>query len=67
MSTLNAANSITGNLVQTLFDGQKAMTEQAMKQVSLNMQAQVMLQQQQTAMEAVAMMTGVGTKIDTVV
>ena len=67
MSMMNAANSINANLVQTLFDGQKAMTDMAMKQVSVNMQAQVALQQQQTTMQTVAMMTGVGTKIDTVV
>jgi len=67
MSMLKAANSINADLVQTLYDGQKAMVDQAMKQVSVNTQAQVALQQQQTAMQAVAMMTGVGTKIDTVV
>jgi len=64
---LNAANNIQANLTQILFDGQKAITDQAMKQVSVNMQAQVALQQQQTALEAVAMMTGLGTKVDTVV
>ena len=67
MNALNAANDITANLAQVIYGGQQAMTEQAMKQVSANAQAQVMLQQQQTAMEAVAMMTGIGTKIDTVV
>lgn len=63
---LNAANNIQANLVKTLFDGQKAITDQALKEISVNMQAKVALQQQQTAMSVVAMMTGVGTKIDTV-
>ena len=63
----NEVNSLTGNLVQTLFEGQKAMTDQAMKQISVNMQAQVDLQQQQTALQTVAMMTGIGTQLDTTV
>lgn len=67
MSMLNAANGIQANLAQVLFDGQKAVSDQAMRQVQANMQAKVTLQQQQTAMETVAMMTGIGTKIDTVV
>jgi len=67
MSMLNAANGIQANLAQILFDGQKAVTDQALKQVQVNAQAQVALQQQQTAMATVAMMTGVGTKVDTVV
>ncbi len=67
MNTLNAANSIPGDLMQTLFNGQKAVTDLAMKQVAVGLEAQVALQQQQTAMQAVAMMTGIGTKVDTVV
>lgn len=66
MNTLNTANGIQSDLVQTLFSGQKAMTDQAMKQVAVGMQAKVDLQEQETAMQAVAMMTGVGTRIDTV-
>ena len=67
MSTINTANSIPADLIQTLFNGQQAMTDQAMKQVQVTMQAEVALQQQATAMEAVAMMTGIGTKVNTVV
>jgi len=66
MSMVNTANSIQSNLVQVLFDGQKAITEQAMKQVKLGAEMQVAMQQQQTALSAVAMMTGIGSKIDTV-
>ena len=66
MNTLNAANSIPADLTQALLNGQKALTDQAMKQVAVGLEAQVALQQQQTTMQAVAMMTGVGTKIDTV-
>jgi len=67
MSMINTANSIPSDLIQTLFDGQQAMTDLAMKQVQVSAQAEVQLQQQATALEAVAMMTGIGTKIDTVV
>ena len=67
MSMINTANSIPSDLIQTLFDGQQAMTDLAMKQVQVAAQAEVQLQQQATAMEAVAMMTGIGTKVDTVV
>ena len=67
MGMLKAANDINSGLVQILFEGQKAMSDLAMKQTAVNMQAQISLQQQQTAMQTVAMMTGVGTKIDTVV
>ncbi len=66
MNTLNTANNIQTDLVQTLFDGQKAMMDLAMKQTAVNMQAQVQMQQQAAALEAVAMMTGIGTRIDTV-
>lgn len=67
MIMLNEANGIQANLAQILFDGQKAVTDQAMNQIKVQAQAQVTLQQQQTAMATVAMMTGIGAKIDTVV
>lgn len=67
MIMLNEANGIQANLAQILFDGQKAVTDQAMNQIKVQAQAQVALQQQQTAMATVAMMTGIGAKIDTVV
>lgn len=67
MSMLKAANDLNAGLIQTLYEGQKAMTDLALKQTAVNMQAQLSLQQSQTAMEAVAMMTGIGTKVDTVV
>ena len=63
---LNTANSVPGDLVQTLLGGLTAQTEQAMKVAAVQMEAQVKLQEQATAMEVVAMMTGVGTKINTV-
>lgn len=66
MNTLNAANNIQTDLVQTLFNGQKAMTDLAMKQTAVNMQAQTQMEQQSTALQAVAMMTGIGTQLDTV-
>lgn len=64
---LNAANNIQADLTRMLFDGQKAIVDQAMKQVGVNLEMQAALQQQQTALSAVAMMTGLGTKVDTVV
>lgn len=67
MSMVNTANGIQANLAQVLFDGQKAVTDQAMRQVQANMQVKATLQQQQTTMATVAMMTGIGTKVDTVV
>ena len=67
MSISQTANNITGNLAQILFDGQKAMSDMAMKQVQASAQMQVTAQQQEVALDAVAMMTGVGSKIDTYV
>ncbi|MDR2300791.1 MAG: hypothetical protein LBF38_01960 [Deltaproteobacteria bacterium] len=56
--------SLAGNLVQTLMDGQKAQTELALKTIELAAQQQLAVQQQQTALLAVAMITGVGSKLD---
>ena len=67
MSVFNTANSIPGDLTRVLFEGQKAITDQAMKQVKVGAEMKVALNQQQTALSVVAMMTGVGTKVDTVV
>ena len=66
IGTFNAANSMPGDLVQTLLGGLSALPEQAMKVAAVQMEAQVKLQEQATAMGVVAMMTGVGTKINTV-
>ncbi len=65
MSMLNTANSIPGDLTKVLFQGHQAITDQAIKQVKLGAEIKASLQQQQTALSAVAMMTGLGTKVDT--
>jgi hypothetical protein len=66
IGTFNTANSLPGDLVKTLMEGVTAQTEQALKVASVQMEAQVKLQEQATAMGVVAMMTGVGTRLDTV-
>jgi hypothetical protein len=63
---LNTANSIPGDLVKSLLGGLTALPEQAMKTAAVQMEAQTKLQEQATAMEVGAMMTGVGSRIDTV-
>jgi hypothetical protein len=56
--------SFTGNLVQTLMDSQKAQTELVMKTIEVAAKQQMAIQQQQTALLAVALLTGVGTRIN---
>jgi hypothetical protein len=56
--------SLAGNLVQTLMDSQKAQTELVMKTIEVAARQQMAVQQQQTALLAVALLTGVGTKLD---
>jgi hypothetical protein len=63
---LNTANNIPGDLVQSLFGGLQALPEQALKTAAVQMEAQAKLQEQAMVMDVVAMMTGVGTKINTV-
>jgi hypothetical protein len=57
-------HSFTGMLVQSLLDNQKAQTELAMKTIEVAAKQQMALQQQQTALFAVALLTGVGSKLD---
>jgi hypothetical protein len=66
ISTFNTANSIPADLVKTLLGGPAAQSEQALKIAAVQMEAQAMLQEQATAMAVVGMMTGVGTRINTV-
>ena len=66
MGTFNTANSLPGDLAKTLLQGLTAMPEQALKVAAVQMEVQAKLQEQATALGVVAMMTGVGTKIDTV-
>ncbi|MDR1044318.1 MAG: hypothetical protein LBP33_04255 [Candidatus Adiutrix sp.] len=66
MSVLNVANSIPGNLVKAIFESQKAITDQALKQAKVDSKMAVALKQQQTALTAVVMLTGIGGKVDSV-
>jgi hypothetical protein len=67
MNVFNAAASIPGALVNTLLDGQQKQTELALKSIEIVAKQQLAIQQQETALFAIALMTGVGTKLDTVV
>ncbi|MDR1487512.1 MAG: hypothetical protein LBT62_05915 [Deltaproteobacteria bacterium] len=62
-STGNAA-SFTGQLVTTLLDNQKAQTDLAIKTIEVAARQQMAIQQQQTALMALALMTGIGTKLN---
>jgi hypothetical protein len=61
------ANSLPGNLALTLLDNQQKQSELALKTIELVTQQQLAMQQQQTALFAIALMTGVGSKLDIVV
>jgi hypothetical protein len=56
--------ALTGNLVKSLMEGQKAQTELALKTIEVMAQQQIAVQQQQTALMAVALITGVGSKLN---
>ncbi|MDR1395906.1 MAG: hypothetical protein LBK52_07040 [Deltaproteobacteria bacterium] len=64
MTPLVTANNLPGKLVNTLYEGQKMQTELAIKAVQLVAEQQIALQQQQTTLQAVALFTGVGTKLN---
>ena len=55
---------LTGKLVQTILDGQRAQTNLAIKTIEVAAQQQLALQQQQTALLAVALLTGVGSRLN---
>jgi hypothetical protein len=63
----DTANNLPGYLVTTLLDGQKQQMDLAVKQMQVIAQQQQAIQQQQTTLLAVALLTGVGTKLDIVV
>ena len=66
IGAFNSANSIPGDLVKTLLGGQMAQQEQALQAAAVQMEAQTKLQEQAMAMGVVSMMTGVGTRVNTV-
>jgi hypothetical protein len=67
MNVGSTANGLTGQLVTTLLEGQQAQTDLALKTIEVAARQQLAIQQQQTALMAVAIMTGVGSKLDTFV
>jgi hypothetical protein len=67
MNVGNSANSLPGLLVTTLLEGQQRQTDLAMKTIQVAAEQQLAVQQQQTAILAVALLTGIGTKLDTFV
>jgi hypothetical protein len=66
IGTFNTANGLPGDLVKTLLGGAAAQSEQALQIAAVQMEAQAKLQEQATTMAVVGMLTGIGTKIDTV-
>ncbi|MDR1578125.1 MAG: hypothetical protein LBT86_07885 [Deltaproteobacteria bacterium] len=50
--------------MSTLFEGQKQQMDLAIKTVQLVAEQQLALQRQQTTLQTVALMTGLGSKLD---
>lgn len=66
IGTFNTANGLPGDLVKTLLGGVAAQSEEALKIAAVQMEAQVKLQEQAANLEAVGLLAGIGTKINTV-
>jgi hypothetical protein len=64
LGPVSGQGGLTGKLVQTIMDGQRAQTDLALKTIEVAAQQQLALQQQQTALMAVALLTGVGSRIN---
>ncbi|MDR2142422.1 MAG: hypothetical protein LBR11_11680 [Deltaproteobacteria bacterium] len=64
VSLIASNNSLPGKLVSALYEGQKQQVDLAIKTVQLVAEQQVALQQQQTTLQAVALLTGLGNKLD---
>jgi flagellin-specific chaperone FliS len=58
------ANSLPGKLVSSLYEGQKEQMDLAIKAVQLVAEQQLALQQQQTTLQAVSILTGLGSKLN---
>jgi hypothetical protein len=56
--------SLAGKLVTTLLEGQQAQTNLALKTIEVAAKQQIAFQQQQTALLAVALLTGVGSRLN---
>jgi hypothetical protein len=64
MNVNSTNNSLPGLLVTTLLDGQKQQTDLAIKQIEVIAKQQQAFQQQQTTLLALAILTGIGGKLD---
>jgi hypothetical protein len=64
MNVNSVNNSLPGLLVTTLLDSQKQQTDLAIKQIEVIAKQQQAIQQQQTTLLAVALLTGIGGKLD---
>jgi hypothetical protein len=64
MDVNNSVNSLPGLLVSTLLDGQKEQLNLAIKEIEVIAKQQQAFQQQQTTLLAVALLTGIGSKLD---
>lgn len=67
MNVSNNANGLSGLLVTKLFESQQKQTDLALKTIQVAAEQQIAIQQQQTAIMAVALLTGIGTKVNTFV
>ena len=67
VGTLGSALDTQANLAQQLLGGQMKEVDQAMQTAKVGMQAQLKGQEMEQTQEVVAMMTGVGTNVNTVV
>ena len=66
VGALGSALDTQANLASQLLGGEMKMADQAMQVAKVNMQMQLKGQEMEQTQAAVAMMTGVGTKVDTV-
>jgi hypothetical protein len=64
VTLIASTNDSAGKLVSSLYEGQKQQTDLAMKTIQLVVEQQLALQQQQTTLQAVALMTGLGGKLN---
>jgi hypothetical protein len=61
---LSGYGALAGKLLTTIAEGQKAQTDFAIKAIEVVAKQQLALQQQQTALMAVALLTGVGSRLN---
>lgn len=66
VGALGSALDTQANLASQLLGGEMKMADQAMQVAKVNMQMQLKGQEMEQTQAAVAMMTGVGTNVDTV-